>query len=186
MLSEDGRNRLRCRQMMYCGPVKANNQKCSVVDIAIQAWMLVSSLNILNDHIWKTLTTFLNYVCIKRNLNHLYHSRKAFFKKFSLLLFLFKLFLAIFCNSFSFLPLLLQFRQFYCSLFSICTTFFVHTPVVHLPLARLSLHFVKLTVPALSFHFFLFIIISLFSHAFLHYEAIHLTQIIISLSNQKY
>lgn len=110
MLSEDGRNRMRCRQMMYCGPVKANNQKCSVMDIAIQAWMLVSSLNILNDHIWKTLTTFLNYVCIKRNLNHLYHSRKAFFKKFSLLLFLFKLFLAIFCNSFSFLPLLLQFQ----------------------------------------------------------------------------
>lgn len=67
VLSEDGRNRVRCRQMMYCGPVKANNQKCSVVDIAIQAWVLVSSLNILNDHIWKTLTTFLNYVCIKHN-----------------------------------------------------------------------------------------------------------------------
>lgn len=173
---------MRCRQMMYCGPVKANNQKCSVVDIAIQAWMLVSSLNILNDHIWKTLTTFLNYVCIKRNLNHLYHSRKAFFKKFSLLLFLFKLFLAIFCNSFSFLPLLLQFQ----TVLLLFVQYLHHLlcAVVHLPLARLSLHFVKLTVPALSFHFFLFI--SLFSHAFLHYEAIHLTQIIISLSNQKY
>lgn len=80
MVSEDGRNRVRYRQMMCCGPVKPNNQKKKkAVDIAIQAWMLMSSLNILNDHIWKTLTTFLNYVCIKHNLNHLYHSCKDFF-----------------------------------------------------------------------------------------------------------